>query len=103
MIALVPWAIALATSVVSARVGLGWIIIESSIWVAVITTLPASYTFSMMRCWMIGTCSSGNFHPHVASGDHDAVRLLDDRINVVNTLLILDLSNDIDGLSAIII
>ena len=38
----VPSRIALATSVASARVGSGWVIIDSSIWVAVMTSLPAS-------------------------------------------------------------
>ena len=39
--ALVPSKIALATSLTSARVGRGFLIIESSIWVAVMQTLPA--------------------------------------------------------------
>ena len=39
---------ALATSVISARVGRGLVIIDSSIWVAVTTTLPAEYTLRMI-------------------------------------------------------
>ncbi|CRH72486.1 Uncharacterised protein [Chlamydia trachomatis] len=43
--ALVPSRTALATSLVSARVGLGFLIMESSICVAVITVLPATLHF----------------------------------------------------------
>ena len=43
--ALVPSRTALATSLVSARVGLGFLIIESNICVAVITVLPATLHF----------------------------------------------------------
>jgi hypothetical protein len=39
----------LATSVASARVGLGAVIIDSSIWVAVITGMPRSTHAPMMR------------------------------------------------------
>jgi hypothetical protein len=41
MTADVPSITALATSAASARVGSGWEIIDSNIWVAVITSLPA--------------------------------------------------------------
>ena len=57
MIASVPSRIALATSDASARVGRGWSIIDSSIWVAVITTLPAALAISMMRFCKVGTSS----------------------------------------------
>ena len=40
-----PSSTALATSVASARVGRGFLIIESSIWVAVMTGLPAKLLF----------------------------------------------------------
>ena len=59
MIALVPSKIALATSVVSALVGLGLRIIESSICVAVITGLPALFAFLISSFCTIGTSSVG--------------------------------------------
>ena len=45
---------ALATSVISARVGRGFSIMESSIWVAVITGLPAATHWAIMSFWMMG-------------------------------------------------
>jgi hypothetical protein len=50
----VPSSTALATSFTSARVGKGERVIDSSIWVAVITGLPA-----MLHKRMISFCSSG--------------------------------------------
>ena len=44
-----------------------------------------------------------NFHTHVSSGDHDSVCRLDDRINVIHALLIFNLGNDMDFISAVII
>src|SRR3990172_1020014 len=57
IIASVPSTIALATSEASARVGLGCCIIDSSIWVAVITGIVSSLHRLMISFWMIGTCS----------------------------------------------
>ena len=48
---------ALATSDASARVGRGFSIMLSSIWVAVITTFPAAFASAMIRFWTIGTSS----------------------------------------------
>ena len=48
---------ALATSVVSARVGRGFFIIESSIWVAVMTWSPALYPLWISFFWMLGISS----------------------------------------------
>ena len=45
---------ALATSVISARVGRGFSTMESSIWVAVMTGLPASMHWAIMSFWMMG-------------------------------------------------
>src|SRR5690625_6653049 len=53
----VPSSTALATSELSARVGRGLTIIESSICVAVITGLPAIRDFLIIRFWTIGTSS----------------------------------------------
>ena len=44
-----------------------------------------------------------NFHAHVSSCDHDAVCRLDDRINIIHALLILNLGNDVNFISAVII
>ena len=48
IIASVPSYIAFATSVTSALVGLGFLIIESNIWVAVITGFPALLHFAII-------------------------------------------------------
>ena len=48
---------ALATSEASARVGRGLSTMLSSIWVAVITTLPAAFGLSMIRFCSVGTSS----------------------------------------------
>ena len=53
----VPSRSALATSETSARVGRGLWIIDSSIWVAVITGRARSWASRMMRFWMSGTSS----------------------------------------------
>ena len=53
----VPSRIALATSEASARVGRGFSTMLSSIWVAVMTTLPASFAISMIRFCSVGTSS----------------------------------------------
>ena len=50
---------ALATSVVSALVGLGFFIMESNICVAVMTCFPALYTFFIIIFWITGTSSHG--------------------------------------------
>ncbi len=53
----VPSRIALATSEASARVGRGFSIMLSSIWVAVMTTLPRPLAFLMMTFCRVGTDS----------------------------------------------
>ena len=57
MTALVPSRTALATSFVSARVGLGFLIMESNICVAVITVLPTMLHFFIISFCTIGTAS----------------------------------------------
>ena len=52
-----PSSTALATSLASARVGRGLRIIESSIWVAVMTGLSVSMQRAMIIFWIIGTAS----------------------------------------------
>ncbi len=53
----VPSSIAFATSDASALVGLVCCVIDSSIWVAVITTFPFMLARSISIFWMTGTCS----------------------------------------------
>ena len=44
-----------------------------------------------------------NFHTEISSGNHDAIRCFNDGINILNTLCILDLRDNTDIFSAIII
>ncbi|BAA29660.1 181aa long hypothetical protein [Pyrococcus horikoshii OT3] len=55
----VPSSIALATSVTSALVGTFSIVMETSIWVAVITGFPSMLAFLINLFWRIGSCSIG--------------------------------------------
>ena len=43
-----------------------------------------------------------NLNPHITSGDHNSICCFDDLINIVNTLLILDLRNDLDFFTTIV-
>ena len=54
---------AFATSVISARVGIGFVIMLSSRCVATITGRPISWHFLTMRRWMIGSSSYGHSMP----------------------------------------
>lgn len=63
MTASAPSRTALATSEVSARVGTGLEIIDSSIWVATMTGLAARRASSTARFCTIGTASSGSSTP----------------------------------------
>ena len=44
-----------------------------------------------------------NFHSHVASGDHNAICFLYNRINIVYPLLVFYFGNNMDILTAVII
>ncbi len=59
----VPSNTALATSEASARVGLGLLIIDSNIWVAVMTTLPASLASEIIFFCKTGTRSGESSTP----------------------------------------
>ena len=59
MMASAPSKTAVATSETSARVGVGAVIIDSSIWVATTTGLPARRAARVICFWMPGTRSSG--------------------------------------------
>ena len=45
---------------------------------------------------MEGTFSAGNFDSEVTTSDHDTIARVDDLVDVVNTFLVLDLSDDLD-------
>ena len=53
-----PSSTAFATSLASARVGSGEWIIDSSIWVAVMTGFPRSSDLAMIRFWISGTSAT---------------------------------------------
>ena len=55
----VPSRTALATSVASARVGSRLVVIDSSIWVAVITGFPRRFAFCINSFWTRAICSMG--------------------------------------------
>ena len=44
----------------------------------------------------------GDFHAHVAPGDHDAVRHLEDVVDIVHALGIFDFGDDPDGMVAVL-
>ena len=92
----VPSRMAFATSEVSARVGWGFSIMLSSIWVAVITGVSAQWQASMIIFWSSGTFSGRHLHAQVAAGDHDAVGFADDLLEVQDGLGLLDLRDDRD-------
>ncbi len=54
---------AFATSVTSARVGMGFEIMDSSMWVATMTGRSTRRHFLMMRRWMMGSSSMGHSMP----------------------------------------
>ena len=43
-----------------------------------------------------GDLLSGNFDSEVTTSDHDTIARVDDLVDVVNTFLVLDLSDDLD-------
>src|SRR5437660_730013 len=79
MTASVPSSTAFATSVASARVGSGLDTIERSIWVAVMTGLPARLALAISSFCTIGTRSIGISPPRTHRGRqrerHDVARL----------------------------
>ena len=55
-----PSITALATSETSARVGRGFFTIDSSIWVAQMTGVPARLHFWIIIFWATNTCTANN-------------------------------------------
>ena len=83
---------AFATSEASARVGRGFSIMLSSIWVAVITTRTGLFAaLAMIRFCAIRHVLGAELDAQVAAGDHHAVRGREDRLQVVERLGLLDL------------
>ena len=81
----VPSRTAFATSLASARVGSGELIIDSSICVAVMTGLPAlggSADDPLLDQRHLG---GTDLDAEVAAGDHDAVRLGEDRVEAARS------------------
>ena len=90
----------MATSVASARVGRGDVIIDSSICVAVTTGLLARLHFAMISFWMIGTVFDRHLDAEIAARDHDPVGGGDDGVEVVERFVLFDLGDDGNALAA---
>jgi hypothetical protein len=73
MIASAPSNTAVATSETSARVGTGAVIIDSSIWVATTTGLPARRAARVICFWMPGTVLERHLDAEIAARDHQRV------------------------------
>ena len=82
---------ALATSLASARVGSACSTIDSSIWVAVITGLPASRQRRMICFCSSGTIAAPDLDAEVAARDHQRVGLGEDLVERLDRLGLLDL------------
>ena len=78
MTASVPSNTALATSETSARVGVGAVIMLSSIWVAVITGIPGRHARADDRLLQVGHVLQGHEMPEVTPGHHHGVGPLQD-------------------------
>ena len=85
---------ALATSLTSARVGDGDWIIDSSIWVAVMTGRPISTQWRTIRFWRCGTSSSGQSIPRSPRATISASDAVGDRGQLGERGAGLDLGDD---------
>ena len=86
---------ALAPSVISARVGTGWVIIDSSLGVAMSTGLPRANAGDLTaRRWMTGSSVEGALDAEIAPGHHDGVRGGHNFVQVATGGLVLDLGDD---------
>ena len=94
---------ALATSVDSARVGRGFLIMESSIWVAVITCLPADIGLLDQLLLENGTSSSGISTPMSPRATMMPSDHTDDLVDVVHALHVLNFGNDVDGVAVVLL
>ena len=50
-----------------------------------------------------GQAFVGDFHAHVAAGDHDAVAVFEDFVEMIDALFVFDFGNDADCMAAVII
>uniref|UniRef100_A0A1I8I972 Mediator of RNA polymerase II transcription subunit 13 n=1 Tax=Macrostomum lignano TaxID=282301 RepID=A0A1I8I972_9PLAT len=82
-----PSSTALATSEISARVGRGLLIMDSSIWVAQITGLPA-------RLHLRKDLLRRNLDAQVASSNHNTVGSLHNLVKASNAFVILNFGNN---------
>ena len=96
-----PSQIELATSDASARVGTASSIIDSSIWVAVMTGMPRRFALRMIVFWIGGTSSGGSSTPEVAARHHHAVAGRQDRVQLVDRLGLLQLRDQRDGFAVL--
>ena len=90
----VPSRIAFDTSVASARVGSRWLVIDSSIWVAVMTGLARWLARRIEILLYHGNPLNRNFHAQVAASDHDAVGSFQNLVEVVQRACSFDLGDD---------
>ena len=84
----------MATSLASARVGRGCVIIDSSICVAVITGRPSRLHSAMIRFCAIRHLLERQLDAEVAARDHHAVGRADDALDVLERRVLLDLGDD---------
>ncbi len=103
MRASVPSKMAFATSEASARVGTGWLTIDSSIWVAVMTGRPRRLASRMISFWSVGTVSGASSTPRspLATITPSATPRMS--IEIVDRLGPLDLGDDVQVLPAVLL
>ena len=97
MTASAPSKTAVATSDTSARVGTGAEIIDSSIWVATTTGLPARRQARISCFCRPGTDFQRHFDAEVAAGNHQRVGEFDDLVDALDRLRLLDLRHQADA------
>ena len=94
MMASAPSKTAMETSDTSARVGTGAVIIDSSIWVATTTGLPARRGGADDLLLHAGHRLERHFDAEVAARHHEGVGELDDFVEPLHRLRLLDLGHD---------
>ena len=95
-----PSKIAFATSEASARVGREFVVIDSSICVAVIAKRPQMLARCSTRFCTIGTDFGRKLDAEVAAGDHDAIADVEDVFERIDGLRFLELGDDVDLVAA---
>jgi len=87
---------AFATSDTSARVGIGFSIIDSIIWVAVITGFAVKIAFANNLFLGNGHVFDRHFDAHIATRYHTTIRRLDDLIDIFKPTHGLNLGNELN-------